>query len=159
MNWSTSVQEVLWEIKFRRSFKEWQMSFIQSNVSIWFYHIPNIDVHSFTQSLKSKSCLFWIQWPFWSRAFIGGAVFSSLVFTTIPTFSLSMVSPCPHKFVYALRPKKWPFETEQPSPLSADGRRHTDAFSSLHSVSFFVRRECEKVFPKKTTERYFLQQS
>ena len=90
-----------------------------------------------------------IQCPFWSRAFIGGAVFSSLVFTAIPTFSLSMVSPCPHKFVYALRPKKWLFETEQPSPLSADGRRHTDAFSSLHSVSFFVRRECEKVFPKK----------
>jgi len=39
----------------------------------------------------------------------------------------------------ALRPKKWPFETEQSSPLSAEGRRHTEAFSSLRSVSFFVR--------------------
>ena len=37
--------------------------------------------------------------PFWSRAIIGGAVFSSQVITTIPRFhrSMSMVSPCPLK--------------------------------------------------------------
>ena len=30
--------------------------------------------------------------------------------------SLDMVSRCPHKIFSALRPKKWPFETEQQSP-------------------------------------------
>ena len=82
----------------------------------------------YTVSL-SKSCIYW------------GSCFLIPSYHYNPNFhkSLHLVSPCPHKNLSALRPKKWPFETEQSSPLSAEGRRHTEAFSSLRSVSFFVR--------------------
>ena len=74
--------------------------------------------------------------PFWSRAFIGGAVFASLIITTTRTFSqvTSLGFTMSPLKSFCSTPKKWPFETEQP-PLFR--RRRSAAYwsvTSLHSA-------------------------